>query len=162
MAANPGAFLGLLARLPGDRQAEGTLEVFRGTARILGPMRCRGEADNAGAMRHGNVQEDPVRAYGDHPAGVYRVVLVARDPEPSDSYGPAFLRLDGLAGEALDALRNGRTGIGIHGGRLDAAGGLRATYGCLRVEDAVAAQLADLVEPELEARRPVVYRCEVD
>lgn len=149
----------LEAVLPWNREAEGTILAYDAAEAVVGPSRARGEADNTAAAAASNVQEDPRRAFGDHPFGLYRVVHVAWHPSPADSYGPAFLALDPIDGEALTAKQNGRAGLGIHGGRLGGGGILRATYGCLRVEDAVAEALGLLVTRELEAGRPVFYRC---
>lgn len=149
------------ARLPLDRQAEGELWVTDADGLILlGPVRARGEADNAGAMAHGNVQEDPTKAFGDHPGGVYRVTAIVMHPEPVRSYGPAFLRLVPVSGEALEAAEHGRSGFGIHGGDLHPDGRLRETYGCLRVDNEVAERLAALIRPEV-ALGGLLYECEI-
>jgi len=150
------------SRLPRDRQHAGTLEVYRDEALVLGPVRARGEADNTGAASHRNAVEDPTKSFGDHPGGRYRVVrMVPSTTDRQRTYGPVFFALDPVDGEALAAKRNGRTGIGIHGGRLHDDGRLRETYGCLRIDNDVAEQLAKLVEPELAAGHDVFYACEV-
>ena len=154
----------LLARLPKDRYDAGTLVVLGGDADqdvVAGPFRCRGEADNSGAKAHGNVLEDPTRSYGDHPAGTYRVASVVREPQPPRTYGPVFIALAPVAGEAWQARENGRKGFGIHGGAPHADGRLRETFGCLRIDDAAAIALADLLEAERAAGREVFYVCEV-
>lgn len=138
------------SRLPPDREAEGQFWVTNSAGQIIfGPVRCRGEADNSGAKAHANVQEDPERAYGDHPSGLYHIVNVAHNPIPAHSYGPVFIRLDPRDGEALQAKLNGRTGIGIHGGDLGPGEMLRATFGCLRLENDAVQQVATLIEPTL-------------
>jgi hypothetical protein len=150
----------IYSRLPTSRFEAGELWVEDTDAvRVYGPVRCRGEADNAGAMQHGNPQEDPKRAYGDHPYGLYRAMQVVYDPKPEASYGPVFIAINPLAGEAWEARVNGRTGFGIHGGRLHEDGRLRETYGCLRVDDDTALALADLLEKERAAGREVFYEC---
>lgn len=150
----------IYAALPLSRFEAGELWVEDADGvRIFGPVRCRGEADNAGAMQHGNPQEDPKRAFGDHPYGLYRVGQPIHDPKPEASYGPVFIPLSPVAGEAWEARLAGRTGFGAHGGKLHADGRLRETYGCLRVDDATAEQLADLVEAEKAAGRDVFYEC---
>jgi hypothetical protein len=149
----------LHAMLPPNREAEGTIWGTEDGRVVFGPFRCRGEADNAGALKANNVQEDPERAYGDHPFGVYRITEVVRAPKPERSYGPAFLRLNPVSGEAWEGRRNGRTGLGIHGGDLGAGGILRATYGCLRVDNDVADRLADLVEKQLGDIGEAWYEC---
>lgn len=149
----------LLARLPLDREAEGEFQVLADTGVLLGPVRCRGEADNAGALTHGNVQEDPTKSHGDHPYGVYRCRTLVRDPHPARSYGPFFLSLAPVGGEALVAWQNGRRGLGIHGGDLGAGSTLRATYGCLRLDNETMETLARLVAPRLDAGEDLVYEC---
>lgn len=153
----------IYARLPHDRTAEGTIWAINDAARIAaGPEICLGKADNAAAKAHGNPQRFPVKPFGDHPLGRYRVTRIVRYGPTSDakafhSYGRGFLGLEPLAGDAATAKANGRTGLAIHGGAPNASGRLRPTNGCLRVPDAFAAQLADLVEVELQAGREVLY-----
>lgn len=161
----------IYSRLLQDRQAEGIIwwvvpappvpGANHTNEVIVGPYRARGEADNSGAKAHGNVQEDPTRAYGDHPSGLYRVAVIKTDPSPLRSYGPRFLLLDPLNGEALQAEQNGRVGLGIHGGDLGPDGSLRATFGCLRAENAVIIALANAVQGELAAGHRVLYECEI-
>lgn len=144
--------------LPVDRFVAGTCWVTDDAgATIFGPVRARGEADNAGARDHGNPDEDPTEAYGDHPYGEYAVVSV--EVKELARYGPYFLRLDPVSGQALEAKKNGRAGIGAHGGRLHADGRLRETFGCLRVDDDVDQVLGDMAKAELAAGRPVPYEC---
>jgi len=148
----------LLSRLPPTRFVAGEFWVEDQQGRcIFGPLRARGEADNTGAATHDNPEEDPTQLYGDHPSGFYRVTAIAH-PDPH-RYGPAFLVLDPLEGEALEAKRTGRTGLGIHGGRLHADGRLRETFGCLRVDNATLDRVVELVTPELTAGRIVFYEC---
>src|SRR5262249_4637698 len=140
----------LYSRLPKDRTAEGALWVVGEDDRIqIGPERCRGKSDNQTAIAHGNPSRDPLRPFGDHPLGTYRVTSVRRssgDPERWRHYGPAFLALEPVAGDALKAAQDGRTDLGIHGGLVLENGQLRPTFGCLRVLDDFDAVLADLVE----------------
>jgi hypothetical protein len=147
------------ALLPPNREAEGTIWATDETGVIFGPERCRGEADNTAALKANNAQEDPARSHGDHPAGVYRITEVVRNPMPTDTYGPAFLRLAPVSGQAWEARRNGRSGLGIHGGRLGPGDTLRATYGCLRMDNDAVDRLAALVEKQLGAIGEVFYEC---
>lgn len=152
----------LLAELPVDREAEGRFTVLGGEVdveAVFGPVRCRGEADNANAAAYDNVIEDPTRVGGDHPYGTYRVVGVVEDPGDAHAYGPCFVQLRPVAGEALESWIKGRRGIGIHGGAPGAGGTLRATYGCLRLDDWSVAQLAVLLAVERAAGREVFYDC---
>lgn len=125
--------------------------------------RARGEADNTGAAQHGNQQEDPTRLYGDHPSGTYRVtdIVTAKlgDTNRLEHYGPETIHLDPISGEALKAKQNGRTFLAIHGGKLMPDGTLRATYGCLRVDDDTSAIFAALIEPCLARKEEVLYEC---
>ena len=150
----------LLAELPPDRETEGRFYIFDDAGSvILGPRRCRGEADNAGAAAHSNALEDPTKSFGDHPFGVSRVNALVQDPRPVESYGPFFVTLIPLEGEALEGWREGRRGIGIHGGKLGPDGLLRATYGCLRLDNETLEQAVRLIKPELDAERRVFYTC---
>lgn len=128
----------------------------------IGPARCYADADGAAAAEHGNPSEDPTLPYGDHPFGLSIAVAVVWSETDAERrmYGPVRIVLEGIAGDALKAKANGRTGICIHGGGLDARGELRATHGCLRVDDDTAVALASAVEDELRAGGSVGYACE--
>ena len=129
-------------------------------ATILGPTRCLGEADNEMAIKHHNAVEDPERAFGDHPSGEYLVKSVhASERDQIVHYGPYFLLLDPISGDALIAKQDGRMGLGIHGGACLANGDLRVTYGCLRIDDAIDLELGVLVREELAHEREVRYVC---
>lgn len=135
------------ARLPMNRRLPGVLTLEDDGTVLLGPYPCRGKADGAVAEFHGNAQRLPWIPYGDHPAGAYRVVLVQRDKPPHRTYGPFFILLDPVSGDAARAKMNGRTGIAIHGGDAVADGSLRATEGCLRTTNEAVTFLAALVAP---------------
>jgi hypothetical protein len=128
---------------------------------FIAPARCYADADGAAAAAHGNPSEDPTRSFGDHPFGLSNAVAVTWSTSAAEraTYGPVRILLDGLAGDALAAKKNGRTGICIHGGPLR-DGQLRATHGCLRVDDDTAIGLAQAIETELRAGRAVGYACE--
>ena len=151
----------LWSELPEDRsQPGGIFYVVEGGKIALGPVPAFGEADNSAAKKAGNETEDPTRPFGDHPWGLYRVMGVRDKPEPARSYGPAFLPLDPVHGEALAAEESGRTGLGIHGGDPAADGSLRVTHGCLRLRNADAAKLAALVQRKLKTPNATVfYEC---
>lgn len=153
----------LVSFLSHDRES-GLFFVLDGADGIIyGPVRCRGEADNAAAASHDNIQEDPTRPFGDHPSGLYRIELVVDVPEGDQgTYGPHFLKLEPLEGEALRAGERGRTGIGIHGGRPGPKGTsneLRATHGCLRTSNRVITDVTEAVRAHLAAGRNVLYDC---
>lgn len=152
--------MNILAELPPDREAEGRFTVFDDEgAVLLGPVRCRGEADDTEERRHGTADDDPIGSHGDHPFGEYRLVAVEWNKQPARSYGPVFLRLFPLSGEAKAAWDAGRRGFGAHGGDLGPNGMLRPTYGCLRLDNEHATATATLAEPELTIGRPVPYEC---
>ncbi len=151
----------LLSELPPDRETEGRFTVFDDAGLVLlGPVRCRGEADDGEERRHGTRDDDAVGSFGDHPYGESRVTAIEQGKQPARSYGPFFFRLYPLAGEAKAAWGAGRRGIGIHGGDLGADGILRPTFGCLRCDNETMETLAKLLAPELAAGRPVLYDCE--
>lgn len=104
---------------------------------ILGPFRCLGKSDSVHAADHGNASRDPLKAFGDLPAGVYLARIEPNPMYPVKTYGKwKPLRLIPTFGDALTAANNGRTGILMHGGAVDpATEDLRPTFGCLRVDD---------------------------
>lgn len=144
------------SKLPVNRVEEGNIYLEGG---LLG--RARGKADNQKAIEHGNPSRDPSKPFGDHPSGKYQVIEVRTvDPADSHSYGPFKLVLKCLEGVALDAANNGRTDLEIHGGDPQADGvSLRATYGCLRVSNAVIKMLAVAVRTALSRGETVEYVC---
>ena len=126
----------LHARLPQDRQHPGelTFESDDGAV-IIGPFPCRGKADSADAEIHGNPSRNPLFPYGDHPYGTSRIAAIEPGKLPAHTYGPCFLLLDPVSGDALIAKQNHRAGLGAHGGDPGQPGTLnelRATDGCLR------------------------------
>lgn len=155
----------LYSRLPKNREENGLFWARDDNGLALIPeVRCRGEADNANAAQANNVIEDPTRVGGDHPAGVYHITKAvsfhASDAVHFASYGPWFFLLDPIGGEALQAKINGRTGLGLHGGALGVGMSLRATFGCLRLDNMTVIHLASLIVP-LPPREALTYHCEV-
>lgn len=123
--------------------------------------RCYADADGAEAAKHGNLSEDPLKPFGDHPFGTYVVTDVrwSTTDKQRELYGPVRLALDPVNGDALVAKQNGRTGLAIHGGPLR-DGMLRATFGCLRVDDETAEALGSAAAERLREGRGVSYVCE--
>lgn len=130
--------------LPADRRRKGVLRVFRGpTQEYMMDAPCLGKADNGRAAKAGNPDRDPALPYGDTPAGEYAPAKYVRFAEPRPRIGEGWIPMTGISGQAGDAVRGGRTGLGIHAGRGD--GRLVPTYGCLRMLDRDMAWLAKLV-----------------
>lgn len=127
----------LVATFPADRSQQGKLQAFVGQAQI-GEWPCLGKADNARAKQSGNPTRDPLKQFGDTPTGTWkvRVGTVQTDIATYGLLAPFTLWPSGGAALESHSPTNRRTGIWIHGGALNAAGGLRPTYGCIRVHDA--------------------------
>lgn len=130
----------ILVQLKADRTVYGTLSVTdNARTPLAGPFDVLGKADNAAARARGNPDRDPTLSYGDTPAGRYRAYTnaLARTPVNDRTYGPqGVITLDPISGQAKVAKTNGRWGLLIHGGELNAAGRLRPTFGCLRLSNA--------------------------
>lgn len=152
----------LISFLSKNRFEAGTIHIQNGAGDILGPWRARGEADNSGAKSHNNEREDPTQSHGDHPSGLYRVEQVIEVEEAKqDTYGKYFIKLEPLNGEAKQAKDNGRSGIGIHAGKLHDDHRLRETYGCLRVDGNTLQFLVDRCREQFIASRVVLYECRI-
>ena len=123
--------------------------------------RCFADADSVRATKAGNPSEDPRQPFGDHPFGIYLVTDVrwSATEKERQAYGPVRLALDPIADDALVAKQNGRNGLAIHGGPTR-DGALRATFGCLRVDDETAEALAVAAEARLKEGKVVDYICE--
>lgn len=137
--------LTLIATLPTDRAQTGTLQVILNGA-TMESFPCLGKADNDMARRKGNPSRNPERPYGDTPTGTW-TVRVGITKREQDVYGKhPVLMLWPTGGQAMKAYNIGRrSGIWIHGGEPSATGGLRPTYGCIRVLDETMARLHELI-----------------
>lgn len=147
----------ILVELPADRTRLGRISLLDDKAvRRFGPAPCFGKADSAGAAEHGNPSRNPLLPWGDTPLGVYdaTVARVTVTPEVERKYGPnGFLTLRPKGGDAKIAEANGRFGLLIHGGAPGPRGGLRPTFGCVRVgNDDLKALIAAVPESPLECR----------
>lgn len=149
--------LELRARLPTDRTKRGELELVEDGDVIGGPWPAYGKADNAEAAAQGNPERDPTQPFGDHPAGVYRIECFrASEHGQARRFGPGRFVLEPICGDAARADENGRVGLLIHGGSLDRDGELRATFGCLRIPDAIVEHLKQVHAME----KITTYTCE--
>lgn len=145
----------LRSLLPKNRWQTGRLWVENDSGgTIAGPWLCRGKADGQIALQHHNPERNPLKPFGDHPTGTYTVAGLIHNKPPVSSYGPCFILLDPIDGEAVKAEDAERRGLAIHGGNPTADGGLRATEGCLRTTNAAMTILAGLAKVGME------YVCE--
>lgn len=142
--------------LPKNRLETGSLTLFWGRMEPYFSCPVRGKADNNEARKHKNKHRDVTLPYGDTPAGACEPaewIPISPRAREYKSFGQGFLRLQGVSGAFKDAMDNGRTGMGLHGGAgecLELPGKLylKATYGCLRVRDSDLNRLMDLTEGE--------------
>lgn len=129
----------ILVRVTADRTQLGDLQAFDDSNTVVfGPVPCYCKADNAEAAKKGNPTRNPELRFGDTPTGNYNGFIappaVGADEKHLRMFGPSqVISLDPVSGQALRAKQNGRTGILIHGGALNAAGKLRPTFGCVRL-----------------------------
>jgi len=123
----------LRVKLPYNRDRSGTLAVEIGgkTARTY-------EVLGRGSQGPGDTE---FKTNGNTPTGTYDGVRFEKK-DNQNSYGPLALRLNAVSGDALIAHDEfGRDGLLIHGGSLGGpgywrgAGELRATHGCLRLDN---------------------------
>lgn len=134
----------IVIRLPVDRRQVGHLSVLDDDRVVLAGIPARGKADNGTAKARGNPERLPAMPFGDTPAGVWHGCRVVKFAAPVAGLGAAWIALDKpWSGDAVQAQINGRSGLGIHGGRGN--GDLVATQGCVRVRDDDFARIADAV-----------------
>ncbi len=125
--------------LPKDRTRPGTLRLLDDAGTPMLAMPCLGKSDNAKALENDNPTRDPTKPWGDTPAGTYRPAKVRRFTPEHATLGPYAIPLIGIGGQALEAVKGGRTELYIHATRTNDGGRgedrLIPTYGCLRIED---------------------------
>jgi hypothetical protein len=159
----------LMVSLPRDRTRTGTIELWPAAVFTVplpatpapaeplkprlnaGPFACLGKSDNEAAIDAGNPSRDPLRPFGDFPLGEYSGQLVELPSPPGPvferEYGPyGYIVLTAVAGDALQAQKNGRYGIRVHAGDPYPSGGLRPTHGCLRLSNADFLELRQAIE----------------
>lgn len=140
----------LVAIFPKDRTKLGTIEARNG-ASLIESFQMYAKSDNAEAAKHGNASRNPLKPFGDTPTGTWNVRTGKAFTSAADvrTYGPnPVFTLWPTGGQALASHgpNNRRTGIWLHGGALNASGGLRPTFGCLRVHNETMARLHDLAK----------------
>jgi hypothetical protein len=125
----------ILIRLPKDRRRVGRLTLEGAAAGFSCP--CLGRADQIRAEAAMNPTRDPLRKFGDTPAGTYAGAIGPTWADKERSYGPhPVIRLEPTGGPAAQAKANGRDGLLIHGGAPAMDGqSLRPTNGCVRVSN---------------------------
>lgn len=134
---------------PSNRIYAGFFTVVDDQGVLLMSGRALGKADNGRARRAGNLSRNSTLPYGDTPTGQYEPAFVVKRDPPHPRIGKAWIPIIGMGGDALiAATTGGRTGLGIHAGRLDTDGRLVPTYGCVRISDRDFDQLWQLVDDE--------------
>jgi hypothetical protein len=101
---------------------------------------CLGRSAGVFDRLTGTVRRDPLAWRGNTPTGTYAETFVSHLAKPVLGIGRLWIGLDPVAGQALEAERRGRRGLGIHGGR--GHGQLKPTHGCIRLRDGDMAALA--------------------
>src|SRR5258708_36575878 len=122
----------ILVELPVDRTKLGRISLTGPAGTAWGPAPCYAKSDDKQAATRGNPKRDPLQPFGDTPLGDYSCTAAhpAVTPHISRSYGPnGYVVLKAVGGEAKIAEKNGRFGLLIHGGDLNAKGALRPTFG---------------------------------
>jgi len=136
----------ILITLNKDRNLPGTLEV---TGADFGQIACLGRSDGNQASLANNPTRSPLKRMGDIPAGRY-TARVWQASGRAGTFGPyRRLLLDGIEGDALTAKLNGRSELMIHGGgpsKNGSRGGLRPTFGCVRVTNPGMLQILDALD----------------
>lgn len=123
-----------------DRFKPGRLQYWSASTQLLFSCDCLGRSAGILDALTGAVRRDPLKYRGNTPLGGYALTFVSHLAKPIRGIGSIWIGLDPVSGDALTAEQNGRTGLGIHGGRGD--GALKPTHGCIRLRDRDMAELA--------------------
>ena len=132
--------------LPRNRIYAGFFTLTTRHKHLLLAGRARGKADNRRAVREGNPSRSSLLPYGDAPLGEYADSRVIKTHNAR--LGHSWIPIVGTSGDALKAVENGRTGLGIHAGRSDTDGNLVATYGCVRLDVIDFERLAGILDDD--------------
>ena len=130
---------------------------------LFGPVDCNLKADNKAAAAKGNSDRNPALPFGDTPLGLYncyphRVTGTTANGDLRKLGPHGWISLDPQEGQALAAKQNGRHGLLIHGGEPSPSGGLRPTFGCVRLANSDMAALQDAIR----AHEPATVQCRVE
>lgn len=125
--------------LPDDRFLPGRLQYWSPASQLLFSCDCLGRSAGILDALTGTVRRDPLKYRGNTPLGGYALTFVSHLAKPIAGIGSIWIGLDPISGEALKAEQNGRTGLGIHGGRGET---LKPTHGCIRLRDTDMRELA--------------------
>jgi hypothetical protein len=115
-----------------DRKKPGTLVLRDERDTVMFSCSCLGRS----AGHASNASRDPLRFRGDTPIGRYALTHISHLPHPVTGIGSLWCPLDPhdfYDSQARRAELNGRTGLGIHGGRGNSI--LKPTHGCVRLLD---------------------------
>lgn len=131
----------ILIHLSADLARPSSIEVREDDGTVCITSRpCLTVVDRASAKRR-NATFDPLYRYGDMPAGTYQMAGWLTSDGGAD-YGPhGAIKLEPISGQALEAQKNGREGLVIHGGGLAMNAdypkwnGLRPTHSGVRCYD---------------------------
>ena len=136
--------LSIEIRLPANRALPGWLRVLDASGNTVFACACLGKADNAEAIARRNASRDPLKPFGDTPLGSW-IGTIGPKMADTRTYGVnPVIMLRATGGDALQAAKNGRAGIWIHGGSLR-MGNLRPTFGCVRVADPMMAAILEIL-----------------
>lgn len=109
--------------LKSDRSQLGTMTIYNASGTSQMSVSCLGQSAYGYDMYTTN---------GHTPTGTYTGYLYG-PASPESSYGPyKVVAMDGVSGVIVSS---GRSGIWIHGGDASSSGGLRPTYGCVRISN---------------------------
>ncbi len=126
----------LVIVVPAGRRAAGQALLLGDDGKPrLAPFPVLATAAAGPAARHGNADRNWRRPFGHTPPGSYVVAGALPPGDASRSCLLGALALAPAGGDALLALRAGRTRFLVHGGPLDSSGRLRPTFGGLRVSN---------------------------
>jgi len=142
---DPDGNYSIFVELPDDRNHTGKLHLYDDSGKHLSSYNVLGRGSNDALNNY--THNNRLKPHADTPTGIFEIrgrgEFKENDKQRYNRYGPIFLLLKGIFGEAEKSNKE-RSGIGVHGGKARQRPGIDVkeegsslwyTWGCLRISD---------------------------